>query len=182
MRSQARPRSRAGHDEPVHARGQQSVKAQLARDSSESQAGVSSLNTTNGRRRGRLQASARSVVGPYSQLTTQAGSAWLSARPTPRGTTTGDRPWPCPLPGAQGARLVGVALGEPLRALIPARSPPGLVDHRGLDPTPLGQQCEQRLAVRNRDRRQDRAAEGHARIVGIGLAPQLWPSGRDENV
>ena len=61
-------------------------------DSSGSLQGVSSLNTTSGRRRRRHQASARQVVGPNSELTTQLGSARRSAAPRPRASTSGERP------------------------------------------------------------------------------------------
>jgi hypothetical protein len=53
---------------------------------------VSSLKTSSGTRRRRAQASARTVAGPYSQLTTQSARAALSARPIPRATVSGLRP------------------------------------------------------------------------------------------
>jgi hypothetical protein len=53
---------------------------------------VSSLKITTGTRRLRAHASARTVAGPNSQLTTQSGSAADSARATPRANVTGERP------------------------------------------------------------------------------------------
>jgi hypothetical protein len=52
---------------------------------------VSSLKITTGTRP-RAHASALSVAGPNSQLTTQSGSVSDSARATPRANVTGERP------------------------------------------------------------------------------------------
>ena len=61
-------------------------------DSSGSLQGVSSLNTSSGRRRRRAHRSARQVAGPYSQLTTAPGSERSRAAESPRESISGERP------------------------------------------------------------------------------------------
>ena len=126
-------------------------------DSIGSLQGVSSLMTPAARAAGAPRPARASVAGPYSELTTTSGRARSSAAPSPRASISGVRPGRRRCHGAQHLALVLVRLGEPVRRLVPARLARGQVDHAGIDTTALREPLEERLAVRNGDRREDRA-------------------------
>ena len=79
---------------------------------------------------------------------------------------------PRPLPRRQDLATVTLCVGEPAPWLIPARLARGEVHHVRDHVAALGERTEQRLAVGDRNRRQDRDARRHRRNFALSQGSQ----------
>ena len=136
----------------------------------ESICGVHSVKITYARRWRRHHASVRSDAAPYSDTTTQSGSARRSARSSPRGNTTGVRPARRRCHARRCTAGYGCSRGNQSAGHVPARLAGRLVDNADFEVRPLVQRAEQRLAVGHGRGRDDGAAHAR-RLRGPAGAP-----------